>query len=125
MFRFFIFMFLFFLVPVMTAEACSPVPITPEQQIHEAQKIFVGTVTAVHDGKARFTVEKGYKNAHAGEIFEIDMIINTCGINFEPGQQWLYMGNTGISGSQILRDVAGHVFQEHLDWVKKTFDPEP
>jgi hypothetical protein len=114
-----------FLIFAQPARPCEYVPVSFDDQVKAAEKIFIGTVEKIQDKTATFKVDQGIKNAFANESFKVEMVLNTCGISFEAGQQWLYMGNTAMSGSMLLRQADGHVLEQNAALVKEKFGPPP
>ncbi|MBI1215787.1 MAG: hypothetical protein GC185_08215 [Alphaproteobacteria bacterium] len=101
--------------------ACSMVQTSFEQREAAAKTIFVGTVRTVENGAAYFHVEKGVKGIADNADFDVDEMLNTCGISFAAGQRWLYMGNSAASGSLMLVSETGVSMDDNIAYVKKHF----
>ncbi|HTK84004.1 MAG TPA: hypothetical protein VL625_02865 [Patescibacteria group bacterium] len=106
------------------ALACEPVAVKWDMLAANAKTAFVGTVTTVENGKATFTIEKNFRKGE-GNSFDAEIIHSTCGIEFTPGQRWLYLGNDASSGSLMLMSEYGVVRKENVDLVKSTFGDFP
>jgi hypothetical protein len=106
------------------ARACEPVAVKWDMLAANAKIAFVGTVTTVENGKATFTIEKNFRKGE-GNSFDAEIIHNTCGIEFAPGQRWLYLGNDASSGSLMLMSEYGAVRTENVELVKSTLGDFP
>lgn len=106
------------------ARACEPVATKWEDLAKNAKTAFVGTVTTVENGQATFTIEKNFREGE-GNSFDAEIIHNTCGIEFTPGQRWLYLGNNSSSGSLMLMSEYGVARKENIELAKTTFGDFP
>src|SRR4051812_43426208 len=90
------------------------------EQLKDAQTVFIATVTTVENGLATFTIEKGIKgvsqakNSKETQTFDAEVLRDSCGIRFSPGQRWLYLGNTQPSGSLLLMDEYGRSVPDNV-----------
>ena len=106
---------------VKGASACSFEAQPLKANIGAAKLAFVGTVRTVENGLVMFHIEKIVKGAATGDEFDTDMLTrkeDSCNVSFQPGQRWLYLGDTQPSGSLELQDEMGRPNQTALDAVK-------
>lgn len=110
------------------ARACQYAARTIGEEVAAADKVFVGSVRTVENGLAIFSVEKGIKNIKDGQTLEVDVherSKGSCGIDFQAGQRWLYLGPEAPDGSLLLQDDQGRVLAENVSLVKKKFGDVP
>ncbi|MEZ0225663.1 MAG: hypothetical protein ACAH83_13995 [Alphaproteobacteria bacterium] len=118
----------FFSAGMTQAGACSYVARTTEASVAAADKAFVGSIRTVENGLAIFHVEKGIKNVKDGAEFETEVherSKGSCGIDFQAGQRWLYLGPDAPSGSLLLQDEEGRAIAENVARVKEKFGDIP
>lgn len=84
------------------AFACSPVPgvmnETPEDKADRASLLFVGKVESASREEVVFVTHQGRARVSIKPDF------STCGVRFEVGQVWVYMGPSMFSGSFQVKD---------------------
>ncbi|MCB9983343.1 MAG: hypothetical protein H6861_06690 [Rhodospirillales bacterium] len=117
----FLFLLILFLIAYTPAQACKFVPQAFEKLYHQADVAFIGTVQSVEKSKVVFSIEKGYKNASAGNVFTVQPGNSSCHIFFSPGQKWLYLGDTVMAGSRLLQFESGVEISENVAFVDSFF----
>jgi hypothetical protein len=105
---------LFLFLPVSAAIACRYKTVSLDDSLAQASVAFIGDVVSIEDGIARFRAEKGIKGIGDGEYFAVRMPAHSCGIRFQAGQRWLYLGEILPSGSRLLRDEQGRLVPGNL-----------
>lgn len=114
------FLRLFFVLTLLVsapaaAGACRYVPVPLEVSLERATTVFIGDVLSVDAGKAVFRVEKAIRGVADGDTLSVQMATHSCGIRFQPGQRWLYLGELLPSGSLLLRDEAGNIIKPNAE----------
>lgn len=99
-------------------------PVDFDKRVEQAKTIFIGTVKVNEMGVAVFEVEKGIRNVKDGEEFSVEMNNTGCGIQFKPGQVWLYLGEYENDGSLLLDDEFGRVIEPNAAHIKEKFSYE-
>jgi hypothetical protein len=107
------------------AQACRYEPRPLEDQLKAAPTVFIGTVTTVENRQATFSVEKGIKGIRDGETLDAEITADSCAIRFQPGQRWVYLGNSQPSGSLMLMDEYGRTNPDNIALAHKTFGDFP
>lgn len=116
---------MFVAIGSQTSLACEFEVTSFEERVNTAEKIFVGTVSQVGNGQATFKVERGIKNALPSDVVTVPIISNTCGLAFEAGEQWLYMGNNLNAGSKRLKFSTGQIQPEAVEFLNQKFPEKP
>lgn len=111
-------LFICFSTPAL---ACLPVPGEKQKslrdKIRETETVFIGRVLGVEEDKVKFIIENPIKNndLKINEQISFSLYRNTCGIDFKPGEIWLYVGSNVGDGSLRL---SGR--EEYLDILSLT-----
>lgn len=96
-----------------SAAACSYIEAAFDDQIESAEVAFIGSVRVDEEGLVIFDVEKPIRGVEEGSKFSVEEMRTSCGIDFSPGQVWLYLGAHQISGSRLLVDEFGRILEAY------------
>jgi hypothetical protein len=110
------------------AGACQYVAQSLDEALKAADTAFLGSITTVENGLAVFSVEKGVKNAKDGATVDVDVHArskSSCGIDFQAGQRWLFLGPDLPSGSLLLQDEEGRAVAANVELVKQKIGDIP
>ncbi|HOO81043.1 MAG TPA: hypothetical protein PK513_00880 [Alphaproteobacteria bacterium] len=118
--KFLLLLFLF-LIAYTPARACRYIPQDFETLYNQADVVFIGVVQSLKESEVVFNIEKGYKNASAGNVFTVQPGSSSCHVRFSPGQKWLYLGDTVMTGSRILQYENGMENPENIAFVDSFF----
>ncbi|TAL27296.1 MAG: hypothetical protein EPN97_17605 [Alphaproteobacteria bacterium] len=110
------------------AAACQYAAQSLDEALKAADTAFLGSITTVENGLAIFSVEKGVKNAKEGATVDVEVQARSkgsCGIDFQPGQRWLFLGPDLPSGSLLLQDEEGRAVAANVELVKQKIGDIP